>query len=93
MADDVDLIECILSGRVLEWSSGIYLVPLSNLTEVYLTWVNWSRNEGVKPIKIDSNRDICEFSIETPKGKLSFVCQPDYGNIQQSAAEAAQLSV
>ena len=96
MTDNVDLIECILSGSVLEWSSGIYLVPLSNLTDVYLTWVNWSRNEGVKPIKINSNRDICEFSIETPKGKLSFVCEPDYGNIQirslQNAAEAAQLS-
>ena len=38
-----------------------------------------TKNEGLRPIQIDRNERVSEFSVKTKKGKITFVANPDEG--------------
>ena len=72
-------IEEVISGGLDSWEPGIYLCDQPDLQEAYELYVSCTRNEGLRPIQIDANERVSEFSVKTKKGKITFVANPDEG--------------
>lgn len=76
-------IEETISGGLDHWEPGIYLCNQPDLQEAYELYVSVTRNEGLRPIQIDANERVSEFSVKTKKGKITFVANPDEGITDQ----------
>ena len=72
-------IEEAISRGLDNWEPGIYLCNQPDLQEAYELYVSVTRNEGLRPIQIDRNERVSEFSVKTKKGKITFVANPDEG--------------
>ena len=72
-------IEEAISSGLDNWEPGIYLCDQPDLQEAYELYVSVTRNEGLRPIQIDRNERISEFSVKIKKGKITFVANPDEG--------------
>lgn len=76
-----DLLVDLTTGNLVldSMEPGIYLCNEPDLQDAYLFYVYAYRSEGLRPIQIDSNERVSEFSVMTKKGKLTFVANPDEG--------------
>ena len=72
-------IEEVISGGLDILEPGIYLCDLPDLQNAYELYVSVTRNEGLRPIQIDRNERVSEFSVKTKKGKITFVANSDEG--------------
>ena len=72
-------IDEVISGGLDNLEPGIYLVNQPDLQEAYELYVSVTKKEGLRPIQIDANERVSEFSVKTKKGKITFVANPDEG--------------
>ena len=76
LAGDIDYPH---GSRLDSLEAGIYLVNEPDLQDAYLFYVYQWKSEGLRPIQIDRNERVSEFSVKTKKGKITFVANPDEG--------------
>ena len=72
-------IEEVISSGLDNLEPGIYLCDVPDLQEAFELYVSVTRSEGLRPIQIDRNERVSEFSVKSKKGKITFVANPDEG--------------